>query len=357
MKVRLYTGSQRLVERSGVGQALHHQAAMLKFARVETTERNEQDVSWVHINTVFPDSLAAALLAKFRGQRVVYYGHSTMEDFRNSFRLSNALAPAFRRWICLCYSLGDVIITPTEYSKELLQGYGLKKPIYALSNGVDTDFFTPDDSDRPAFRQRWGLREGEKAVISVGHTIARKGLPDFIALARRMPEAKFLWFGYTAPGLIPAEIRREMENAPENLRFAGFVSQEELRQAYRGCDLFCFMSYEETEGIVVLEALACGTPVLLRDIPVYRGWLSDGENIYKARDLPEFERKARAVLGGTAPDLRGAGRAVTQEHSLQYMGRELLAVYREAERKELSLRRPWKRPAPGALAASGSGNR
>lgn len=45
--------------------------------------------------------------------------------------------------------------------------------------------------------------------------------------------------------------------------------------------LFCFMSHEETEGIVVLEALACCIPVLVRDIPVYEDWLADGKNVLR----------------------------------------------------------------------------
>ena len=97
----------------------------------------------VHINTVLPDSVLAALRARARGEKVVYYGHSTMQDFRNSFVGSNLLAPLFRRWICFCYGLGDVVLTPTPYSQSLLESYRLKKPVYALSNGVDTRFFSP----------------------------------------------------------------------------------------------------------------------------------------------------------------------------------------------------------------------
>ena len=88
-----------------------------------------------------------------------------------------------------------------------------------------------------------------------------------------------------------------LENAPENVEFPGFVDRERLREAYCGADVFAFMSHEETEGIVVLEALACGIPTLLRDIPVYDGWLTHGENVYKASGPGE-----RVVL---SPGLEG----------------------------------------------------
>ena len=119
-------------------------------------------------------------------------------------------------------------------------------------------------------------------VISVGHTIARKGLLDFLELARRMPEVRFLWFGWTDPRLLPREINDALDAAPDNVMFPGYVDREQLREAYCGADVFAFLSHEETEGIVVLEALACGIPTVLRDIPVYEGWLEDGKMYTKS---------------------------------------------------------------------------
>ncbi|MDD3541641.1 MAG: glycosyltransferase [Petrimonas sp.] len=329
MKVRLYTGSLKLVEKSGVGQALHHQQEMLRSIGVETTYKNDRDAVLVHINTVFPDSLFAALWARLRGQKVIYYGHSTMEDFRNSFKLSNVLAPIFKQWIKLCYETGNAIITPTEYSKRLLLSYGIKKPIYALSNGIDTDFFRSDPERRLAFRAKYQLGQQDKAVISVGHYIVRKGILDYIALARSMPEIRFFWFGYTNLNLIPAEVRDAIREAPANLAFPGYVGREELRDAYCGCDLFCFMSYEETEGIVVLEALSCGIPVLVRDIPVYEGWLQHGLNVYKGIDGESFHRHASDILEDRTAHLTKAGRQTAQERSIHTMGEKLLGIYQQ----------------------------
>ena len=283
----------------------------------------------VHVNTILPDSVLAALGAKLRRRKVVWYGHSTMEDFRSSFKGSNVLAPLFKRWITFCYGLGDVVLTPTEYSRRLLEGYGLKKPVYSISNGVDTEFFKPDPAARSALRTRYGLGEEAKVVVSVGHMIARKGLPEFLELARRMPEAAFLWFGWTNPKLIPQEVVQAIENAPSNVIFPGFVDREELRQAYQGADVFAFLSHEETEGIVVLEALACGVPTVLRDIPVYGGWLEHGENVYKSSNNDEFQRIVSGLLDKSLPDLTAAGRAVAQARSLEQVGKRLRAIYLE----------------------------
>jgi len=327
MSVQLYAGSLSLVCRSGVGQAVLHQKEMLSDADIVSTERFVPEARTVHINTVLPDAPLAAFRAHLAGKKVVYYGHSTEEDFRNSFKGSNLLAPLFRRWIKFCYERGDVIITPTPYSKQLLESYGICRPIYALSNGVDTDFFTPSLARRKVFREKYGVREQEKAVLSVGHYIARKGLVDFVDMARKLPDVRFFWFGYTNLDLVPHEIRQAIADAPSNLVFPGYVCPDELRDAYCGCDVFAFMSHEETEGIVVLEALACGIPTVVRDIPVYRDWLTDGVSVCKAKDNWDFLRKVSGLLNGDLPSPAAGGLEVAHSRSIAAMGRVLRTIY------------------------------
>ena len=105
--------------------------------------------------------------------------------------------------------------------------------------------------------------------------------------------------------------------------------RERLREAYQGADVFAFLSHEETEGIVVLEALACGIPTVVRDIPVYQGWLEDGKNVYKAGGPETFRKAVTGLLNGTLPDLTAAGRAVAESRSLEMVGRRLQEIYRK----------------------------
>lgn len=335
MAVYLYTGGYKTVSKSGVGRAIEHQRAALEAAGIPLVEKMppagpEAQNCIVHLNTVLPGSLWAAAKAHARGCKVVYYGHSTMQDFRNSFRGSNLLAPLFKRWLQHCYRQGDVVITPSTYSQDILQGYGLGVPVYPLSNGIDTDFFRPSTARAARFRARYALPEGQKCVISVGHWMVRKGLPEFVELARRMPEVRFLWFGQTDAALLTPEVRQAMGDAPANLTFAGFADPEALCDAYCGADAFAFLSHEETEGIVVLEALACGTPTLVRDIPVYRDWLADGISVYKERTLDGFEQTLRQMLDGTLPSLAAGGRAVAEARSLKAIGQKLCSIYADA---------------------------
>lgn len=327
MSVYIYTGGLKIVKKSGVGQAILHQQEALRAAHIKIDEQFTRETQIVHINTVFPDSPFVAVKAKLHGAKIVYYAHSTMEDFKNSFRGSNLFAPLFRKWILFCYNCGDIILTPTEYSKQLLKDYGIHKPIYSISNGIDTEKFCFRREYRAAFRKRYHLKECEPVVISVGHMIERKGILDYIALARKMPQVNFFWFGYTKPSLLPSEVKKAIKSAPKNVIFAGYVNQEQLRDAYCGADAFAFLSKEETEGIVVLEALACQTPTIVRNIPVYHGWLAQEKNIYKANTQTDFEKLISGILKKRLPNLTDSGRKVAEARSFPSIGKQLKDIY------------------------------
>lgn len=328
-KVLLYAGSLKLVEKSGVGQAVRHQQQALKLAGVPFTMNSKEEYSIIHLNTIFPDSLLKSKQAKRKGKKVIYYAHSTMEDFRNSFRGSNLIAPLFKKWITYCYNSGDLIITPTEYSKELLEGYGLKPPIVSLSNGIDTDFFKRNDETRRRFRDKYQIPDTDKVVISVGHYIERKGILDFVKLAERMPNYQFYWFGYTNLNLIPNTIKEAIKKQLPNLHFPGYVTREEVRDAYCGSDLFLFLTHEETEGIVLLEALAAKIPILVRDIPIYKNMFKDRETVYKGKSMEEFEELITQILEGKLPDLTEKGYNMALERDIKVVAQKLLNIYEQ----------------------------
>lgn len=329
MKVLLYTEGMKYISKSGLGRAIKHQMKALESAGVEYTLDPEEEYDIVHINYYGPKSRKLARQARKRGKKIVYHAHSTEEDFRNSFIFSNQIAPLFKKWLIDSYELGDHIVTPTPYSKKLLEGYGIKKPITAVSNGIDLSFYQRMQEDGREFRDHFGYGNEDKVVMAVGLYIERKGILDFFELAKRMPEYRFIWFGYTDPKLVPQKIKDMLKTKLPNLVFPGYVEPELLRAAYYGADLFAFPTYEETEGIVLLEALAAKQKVLIRDIPIYAEWFTDGETVYKASGLDEFEKKIRKILEGELPDLTEAGYKLAEQKDIKQVGKDLKAIYEE----------------------------
>ncbi len=335
MKILLHTGKFKDVEKSGVGRAIVHQKKALDLMHIPYTIDLNDDFDIVHINTIFPESLMLAKKCKQMGKKVIFHAHSTEEDFRNSFKLSNGVSPIFRQWLKICYGSADLLITPTEYSKRVLEKYDLGKEIIPISNGIDLKFFKRSEEGAKRFRTKYGFTSSDKVIMAVGLYIERKGILEFLELARRMPEYKFIWFGYTKPSLIPIKISEAIKNKTDNVYFPGYVNSDELKDAYSGCDLYIFPTKEETEGIVLLEALAMKTKTLISDIPIYDDWLKDGVNVYKAKNVDDFEYKIKLILKGKLPDLTEEGYKVAEARDIKKIGYQLKKVYEYVLEKDL----------------------
>ncbi len=98
-----------------------------------------KEATVVHMNTVFPDSVIAAFIAKMQKKKVIYYGHSTMEDFKNSFIGSNLAAPIFKNgsafvtiWGCCCDA--------NRIFQKIVGRVWIETKIYSITNGWIQNF-------------------------------------------------------------------------------------------------------------------------------------------------------------------------------------------------------------------------
>lgn len=330
MKVLLYTEGLKSIGNSGLGKALQHQMRALDDNNIKyTTNPKDKDYDIAHINFYGPKSYLLAKKAKKHNKKIVYHAHSTEEDFKNSFIFSNQLSSIFRKWICKCYKMGDVIITPTPYAKTILEKYNLNKNIIPISNGIDTTYFKKDEELGELFRKTYNYKKTDKIIMGIGLYLERKGILDFVELAKRMPEYKFIWFGYLDLKLVPGKIREAVNTKLPNLLFAGYVEPEMIKGAMSGASLYIFPTLEETEGIPILEACACKQNAIIRDIPVFNTWLEDGINVYKAKDIDEFEIKIKKIINKELPSLVNEGYKVALSRDVKKVGKELIEVYNE----------------------------
>lgn len=329
MKILLYQKNEKMMRKSGIGRAMKHQIEALNQVGVEYTLNPKEDFDLLHVNTFEPGARRMARKAHKMHKPVVYHAHSTEEDFRNSFVFSNLISPLFKKWIVSTYKLGDYLLTPTPYSKKILEGYHIDRPIQAISNGIDLQRFEYKQEKVDKFKSYFNLKDGEKIVISVGLYFERKGLHDFIEVAKSMPEVKFIWFGHTPLASVTQTIREAIKNKPSNVELPGYIDGDIIEGAFSSADLFFFPSYEETEGIVVLEALASKCQVLVRDIGVYDPWLVDKVNSYKGQTNEEFISLIQGLLNGSVPSTVDAGYQVAQERSIGAIGQQLKEVYKK----------------------------
>ena len=336
MKVLLYFEKIDKVKTSGIGRALKHQILALESQGIEYTLDPKDDYDLAHINTYYGHSKRLLKKLKKKGIPVVVHGHSTIEDFRESFRFWKLIAKIrFNRNLLWFYKNADFIITPTEYSKKLIDSYNLGTEVIFVSNGIKPEEYVFSDEYDEEYFKKFDIKENDKVVMGAGFYFKRKGIHDFFDVARKFPDVKFIWFGYLSKIMCTQEMLRILKNRPKNAILAGY-STTLIKAAYRNADCFFFPSYEETEGIVVLEALTCKRPILLRDIGVYEGWMQDCVNCYKAHNNEEFEAKLRYILNNDNSKIVEEGLKIVNERTLDKVGIKLKEAYEYVLKKSSS---------------------
>ena len=127
---------------------------------------------------------------------------------------------------------------------------------------------------------------------------------------------------------VQKKIKKAIKNAPKNVIFPGYIKGDIIEGAFLGANLFFFPSHEETEGIVVLEALAAKQQVLIRDIGVYEDWLTDGVDCYKGNGVEEFTNIIVDILNGKNNSTQEEGYKVATTLTVDKVGKKLVESYR-----------------------------
>lgn len=250
--------------------------------------------------------------------------HTPPSLINGAFSFAAAFTAPYSRYLRWAARHVDMLIAPSMFTAEEIKPIAGDVPIRVVSSGVDLARFYPDPERRRAFRAVHHL--DRPTVLSIGQVIPRKGVDDFITVARSLPEVDFLWVGPKVNSLLFYNYRfsRRVHHPPRNLRFLGYMP--EVEEAYNGCDLFFFPSYNESLGLVILEAAAVGLPLVVRDLPVYEGWLNEGAAIRKGHTPAEFAQAITGLLAHPAPVAR---HPFVEEHSLPRVGKRLVEVYAE----------------------------
>ncbi len=334
MKVLVYFEQQGKLKQSGIGRALTHQKQALTLANVEFTLNKNDSYDLAHINTLFSGSYHLLKKCHKKGMKVIVHGHSTKEDFRKSFRCWKLMAPIFNKMIMKMYKHADAIITPTNYSKGLIENYkGVKCPVYAVSNGIMEKEYVYNEENVKAFDDLFKLPKDQKIVICAGLYFERKGIRDFFEIARKMPDVTFIWFGHLNKTLTQLKILRAIKKRPKNVLMPGYVDIKVLRGAFHRANCFLFLSHEENEGIAVLEAMASKLPVIVRDIPVFNPWLKDNEHVLKGKNNEEFIEKLNYIFNNDTTNLTDNAYKVVEERTLDKIGAQIKEVYERVYNK------------------------
>lgn len=292
----------------------------------------------IHIQTPFLAHRTGVKLARSLGVKTIETYHTYFEQYFHHYLPlvpDQALRPFARAVSRAQCNAVDMVISPSAPMASVLRDYGIRTRIEIISTGLDLETFRAGDGDR--FRETHGIPRDRPVVLHVGRLAFEKNIEliiDMFANVRRaVPDALLLIAG-DGPALTALRARAARRGVEADVMFIGYLEREKaLLDCYRCADVFVFASRTETQGLVLLEAMAVGTPVVSTAVLGTKDILEqDGTGGIVAADDPD--QFADAVVGVLRDDtlratLGSAGRRfVADRWSSPVMGARLLDLYR-----------------------------
>ena len=213
------------------------------------------DFDVIDAHYFYPDGVAATMLGKYFNKPLVISALGTDINLLLTYRLA-------RRMIRWAGERAAAIITVCEALRTEMIRFGMDgRRITTLRNGVDLDLFKP--GDRTLLRQTLGM-DGF-TLLSVGHLDPRKGHEHIIAALPALPDVRLMIAG-SGPDLKKLLALAAAMGVADRVTFLGAMSQDRLRDYYGAADALVLASSREGWANVLLEAMACGTPVVASNV-------------------------------------------------------------------------------------------
>ncbi|MDD4903580.1 MAG: glycosyltransferase [Candidatus Bipolaricaulis sp.] len=313
-----------------------HEAAK-SFARLDV----------VHSHTPFSLAYAAFVAAYRHGLPHVQTYHTYLSQYRHyiprPIRPSVRITESYSAALC---NRCSVITVPTRSILDELVRFGVRRPIRVLPFGPDMTVYARPATWEP--RKAMAIPSDAPLVLYAGRMAEEKNLrfvlEAFAKAHETVEDVVMVWAGDgpLRAGLEEEGARLGLQGA---LRFPGFLDRQRLTDLYREADLFLFASKTETQGLVLAEAMAAGTPAIAVRAMGVRDVVADGvSGLLVSESIDEFA--ASVVEGLVNTELRarlaeGARRAA-EAMSLQNCARRFAEIYEES-RAAGSRPRPWRR--------------
>lgn len=290
----------------------------------------------IHIHTPFVAHYAGLKLGKLLQIPVVETYHTFFEDYLQHYLpwIPKFAARGLARLISKnqCNQV-DAIVAPSQPMLDVLRTYGINTKAEVIATGLQEASFNTADSE--AFKAKYGIAQNRPMLLYVGRVAFEKNI-DFLVrvtqlLTKDMPEVLLVITGEgPAEHSLRALVKTlGMEN---NVQFIGYLDRNtELNACYKAADIFVFASKSETQGLVLLEAMAQATPVVAIAELGTASILVEGQGAMIAvDDEAEFAHKVHALLANPVHREHLGERAREYAHSKWSAARQaerMLAFY------------------------------
>jgi glycosyltransferase involved in cell wall biosynthesis len=298
------------------------------------------DFDLVHVQTPFAAHYAGLRFARARGIPCIATYHTHFEEYLFHYIrfLPRGALRFAARWLARhqCKAL-DAIVVPSQPMAVTLRDYGIGTPLNVISTGLPESQFVRGDGRR--FRQAWDIAPERKVALFVGRAAYEKNigfLLEMMALARQQQPQLMLVIAGEGPALPALRRQASALRLDDDVRFVGYLPREgSLRDCYAAADVFTFASHTETQGLVLLEAMAIGLPVLAIAALGAAEIVLPRRGAVAAADTPEaFAEQLVTLLGRPAKLAAMADEAVAfaREWDATTQATRLAVLYRDLVR-------------------------
>ncbi|WP_247009616.1 glycosyltransferase [Halorientalis litorea] len=258
------------------------------------------DPDLIHAHTPFLLGLSGLNYARQHDLPLVASYHTPTSEYADYIAegwLRSPVERAARSYEKWYMNRAEMVIVPSEPARHHLREIDVRAPIEVVPNGVDTEQFKPVDTDE--FCRTHGL-DADRPLV--GYT-GRHGFEKELDLILDATDGMDVTVVFGGDGPARDRLERRAATADVDVHFLGFLDRGDLPAFYSALDVFAFPSPVETQGLVALEANACGTPVAAVDAGALSDTVRNGENGYRAPpgDVGGFRETIERTLRDREP--------------------------------------------------------
>ena len=274
LKINMYAGGLK-VKGQGVGANFFEQVNLVKkidSLDISINSKKPKKFDINHFHTVNP-----SFYFKFKKKKInVCYVHFIPDENDGSLKMPKWMFKIYKWYVFKFYRKADecIVVNP-YYINDLVNKVGInREKITYIPNYVSNEkFYKYDEAKISSLKDQYNINKDKFIVLGVGQTQTRKGIFDFVEVAKKNPDILFVWAGGFSFGKLTdgyEKIKNIIENPPANVKFLGIIPREKMNDVYNLADMLFLPSYQELFPMTLLECINIEIPFLVRDLDLYK---------------------------------------------------------------------------------------
>ncbi len=303
----------------------------------------------IHLHSEYFIGYFGLVYAKYRMIPLVYTFHTLWDEYVAGYIPrhygGDIVKAVSRRMIKFYLKNADVLITPTKRIEEVVRDYGITTEVTQLPTGIPKDFSQFDTNKFETFKNdfisQYPILQNKKILLFVGRVAKEKNLDflyDVLEIVKNKIDDVVLLIVGGGPYLDELKQNAQTKNLADSVAFTGYVDRKDLPFIYSLSTVFTFASKTETQGLVTIESMLCGTPVVaIGERGTFDVMQGDNGGFMVQDNLNEFADKVSHLLSDNELYTKKSkeGLAWSQSWTIESFTLKLIALYENSIAKKI----------------------